>query len=127
MNPIVYVFSSRIGFVIGKYARKIHKFGSLYYHNPDGWEFRRRKYSLPVRAYWKWSEKMMVKCCDLEVCGNINIKNYIQTEYVKYNTKTTYIAYGSEIMPSSLTDTDPKYIDWLNKHDLRDRNFLNAA
>ena len=37
-NPIVYVLSSRIGFAIGKYVKKIHKLGGKYYHNPDGWK-----------------------------------------------------------------------------------------
>lgn len=123
-NPIVYVLSSRIGFAIGKYVRKIHKLGGLYYHNPDGWEFRRRKYSLPVRSYWKWSEKMMVKCCDLEVCDSVNIEKYIQTEYSKYNPKTTYIAYGAEIKPSLISDDDPRYTEWLEKNGLVDGLFF---
>lgn len=122
-SPIVYVLSSRIGFAMCMYARKIHQLGGRYYHNPDGWEFRRKKYILPVRCYWKWSERLMVKCCDLEICDSINIEKYILTEYAKYNPKTTYIAYGSEITPSSLTDNDPKYINWLNKYNLKDKNF----
>ena len=55
----------------------------MYFHNPDGWEFRRKKYSPPVRLYWKWSEKKMVKCCDLEVCDSKNIEKYIDTIYNK--------------------------------------------
>ena len=123
-NPIVYVLSSRIGFAIGKYVRKIHKCGGLYYHNPDGWEFRRRKYSFPVRLYWKWSEKMMVKCCDLEVCDSINIEKYIRVEYAKYKPRTTYIAYGAEIEPSLISDVDSRYTEWLNRNELVDKSFF---
>ncbi len=52
-----------------------------------GWEFRRKKYIPPVRAYWKWSEKMMVRCCDLEICDSVNIEDkrikFVGTVYDK--------------------------------------------
>ena len=122
-NFIVYVLSSRIGFAMGKYAKRIHSLGGQYYHNPDGWEFRRKKYPLPVRAYWKFSEKLMVKHADLEICDSINIEKYIQVEYKYYNPKTTYIAYGSDIKPSILSDDEPKYVEWLKKYGLSGNNY----
>jgi len=122
-NPIVYILASRIGPFVKKYVKRIHAAGGLVYQNPDGHEDWRGKWSLPVRKYWKFSEKMAVKNADLVICDSINIENYIKTEYKAFNPKTTFIAYGSDIKPSSLADDDATYQDWLQEHDLRDRQF----
>lgn len=122
-KPIVYVLSSRIGFAMGHFAKIIHKLGGQYWHNPDGWEFRRKKYFVLVRFYWKWSEKLMVRNADLEVCDSKNIEKYITTEYKRYKPKTTYIAYGSDIVPSKLSDDDPRYVEWLKKFGLTEHNY----
>lgn len=122
-RPIVYVLASRIGPFEKKYAERIHRAGGLIYQNPDGHEDWRRKWPWIIRRYWKFSERLMIKNCDLAVCDSKNIEKYILTEYKKYNPKTTYIAYGSEINPSKLSADDPKYIEWLNKNGLRDGEF----
>ena len=44
---------------------------------------------------------------------------YIQKEYFQYNPKTVYISYGADNKPSSLSDDDPIFIDWLKEHDLK--------
>ena len=36
--PIVYVLSSRVGPVMGHFAKKIHAMGGIYCNNPDGWK-----------------------------------------------------------------------------------------
>ena len=46
--------------------------------NPDGHEWLRAKWSLPVRKYWKISEQLMVKHADLLICDSKNIESYIQ-------------------------------------------------
>lgn len=117
-NPIVYVLACRIGPFIKKYVKKIHALGGKVYVNPDGHEWKRAKWSALVRKYWKESERMMVKHADLLICDSINIEKYIQEEYSKYNPKTTYIAYGAETTPSPLADDDPKYVEWLTKHEI---------
>ena len=66
------------------------------YLNPDGHEWKRAKWSMPVRAYWKISEKVMVRNADLLVCDSQNIERYIVNNYSRYQPKTTFIAYGSE-------------------------------
>ena len=35
----------------------------------------RAKWSAPIRKYWKISEQMMVKYCDLAICDSVNIKS----------------------------------------------------
>lgn len=45
--------------------------------NPDGHEWLRAKWPLLVRKYWKLSEQLMVKHCDLLICDSKNIEKYI--------------------------------------------------
>lgn len=122
-QPIVYVLSSRVGPVMGNYARKIHKLGGKVVHNPDGWEFRREKYIWIVRKYWKLSERLTVRAADLEICDSKNIEKYILEEYAAFKPKTTFIAYGSDVIPSKLTDDDPKYLGWLEKFNITRHNY----
>lgn len=122
-NPVVYVLSSRVGPVMGYFAKKIHKCGGVYYNNPDGREDLRRKYSKAVRRYWRVSERGMVKHSDLVICDSVTIEKHIKEDYKKFTPKTTFIAYGSDIIPSKLSDDDPKYVNWLKEHNLRDHQF----
>lgn len=71
----------------------------------------------PVRKYWKISEQMMVKYCDLAICDSLNIEKYIHECYdgkgIKgRNPKTTFIAYGADLAPSKLADNDEKLVNW---------------
>ena len=118
-NPVVYILACRIGPFMAKYVRKIHKLGGVVYVNPDGHEWKRAKWSAPVRKYWKISEKLMIKKADLVICDSKNIEKYIQSEYPAYNPKTTFIAYGSDTVPSKLTDEDETYLNWLNEKELK--------
>ena len=58
-NPIVYILACRIGPFAAHFKKKIHKLGGVVYVNPDGHEWKRAKWSAPVRKYWKISEKML--------------------------------------------------------------------
>ena len=122
-NPIVYILACRIGPFAAHFKRKIHRLGGVVYVNPDGHEWKRAKWSAPIRKYWKVSEKMMVNNCDLLICDSKNIEKYIQMEYGKYNPKTTFIAYGSETTPSTLSDNDKTYVDWLNEKGLKAKEY----
>jgi len=120
-HPIFYILTCRIGLFIGGLVRKIHALGGKYYLNPDGHEWMRAKWSLPVRKYWKWSEKKMVNTADVVVCDSVNIENYIKNEYS--HPHTTYIAYGADVEPSLLEDDDSKFTTWLDKHELKSHNY----
>lgn len=109
-HPIVYILACRIGPFAAHFQRVIHKLGGKLYINPDGHEWMRAKWSAPVRKYWKISERLMTKHCDLLICDSKNIEKYIHDEYGKYNPKTTFIAYGAETRKSKLADDDPKLI-----------------
>lgn len=116
-HPIVYIMACRIGPFMKHYYHKIHKLGGKVYLNPDGHEFRRAKWSAPIRKYWKISEQMMVKWTDLVICDSKTIEQYIHECYdgkgIKgRNPKTTFIAYGAETRKSKLEDNDKKLLDW---------------
>lgn len=123
VHPIVYIMASRIGPFEKWYVQRIHNAGGLVYQNPDGHEDWRRKWNPLIRRYWKFSERMAVKNADLVICDSKNIESYIKSEYSEYNPKTIFIAYGSHITPSTLKDDNPKYINWLTQHNLRDGEF----
>lgn len=122
-HPIVYILACRIGPFAAHFQRVIHKLGGKLYINPDGHEWMRAKWSAPVRKYWKISEQLMTKHCDLLICDSKNIEKYIHDEYEKYNPKTTFIAYGAETRKSKLTDDDPKLTAWYKKKGLSPKSY----
>lgn len=122
-NPIVYILACRIGPFAFVFRRFIHALGGKMYVNPDGHEWKREKWSLPIRKYWKISEKMMVKCADLLVCDSENIEKYIQREYKKYKPMTTYIAYGAEVNRSELLDDSEKLKEWYKEKQLTPKDY----
>lgn len=60
-----------------------------------------------MRRYWKASEELMVRHCDLLVCDLKSIERYIRDEYARYSPDMTYIFYGAEAYSSRLSDDDP--------------------
>ena len=117
-KPIVYILACRIGLWAKHFQKKIHRLGGKVYLNPDGHEWKRAKWSLLIRKYWKISERMMVKNSDLVICDSKNIEKYIQREYAKYKPKTTYIAYGAETQKSNLGDENSQYTSWLKEKEI---------
>lgn len=116
-HPIFYILTCRIGLFINSLVAQIKAIGGKYYLNPDGHEWKRAKWAAPVRHYWKWSESKMVACADLVICDSVNIEKYIRNEYWVQNT--TYIAYGADVIPSSLSDDDQRFQEWLHERELR--------
>jgi len=122
-NPLVYILACRIGPFMKHYVNKIHKLGGRVYVNPDGHEWKRAKWSAPVRAYWKLSEKLMVKDADLLICDSKAIEKYIQEDYEKYAPNTTFIAYGAETSKSKLADDAQELIDWYAEKKVRCKEY----
>ena len=116
--PVFYILACRIGPFIGYFKKKIRKRGGVLLVNPDGHEWKRSKWSPPVRKYWKISEKLMVKSADLLVCDSKKIEEYIQEEYRKYHPRTTYLSYGCDITPSCLSDDSEQFLSWLKEKGL---------
>lgn len=127
-KPIVYIMACRIGPFAKHFYKEIHRLGGEVYLNPDGHEWMRAKWSAPIRKYWKVSESMMVKYCDLVICDSVNIEKYIHECYdgkgIKGgNPKTTFIAYGAETRKSKLADDDTRLLDWYKKKGLTKKNY----
>lgn len=122
-NAIVYVLACRIGPFIGWYKKKLKKLGASLFVNPDGHEWKRAKWNSAIKAYWKFSEGLMVKHSDLLICDSINIENYIKKDYSKFNPKTIYIAYGADISKSILGDKDYTLINWYRKHNIKRKEY----
>ncbi len=122
-HPIVYILACRIGPFSSYFKKKIHNLGGKVYINPDGHEFMRAKWSLPIRKYWKFSEQMMVKNSDLIICDSINIEKYISETYKKYNPKTIFIAYGAETRKSKLSGENQQLLKWYKDRHLRAKEY----
>lgn len=60
--------------------------------NMDGLEWRRTKFSKPVRLFIKYAEKLAVKYSDVFVADSIGIQEYLKQTY---SIDSTYIPYGA--------------------------------
>lgn len=123
-HPIVYILACRIGPFMKCFYRKIHKLNGKIYLNPDGHEFLRAKWSVPVQKYWKISEQMMVKWSDRVICDSVTIEKYIHECYDgkgtgRRNPQTAFIAYGAETRKSKLPDEDIRILDWYKSKGLK--------
>ncbi len=123
-HPTVYILACRIGLWEGHYAKRIRKAGGQLIQNLDGHENWRKKWSWPIRVYWKISERVAVRNADLIVCDNRKIEEYIREEYNAYSPNTTFIPYGSDVAEAALKDDDPKYVNWLADHNLQDGKYI---
>lgn len=122
-HPIVYILACRIGPFIKHYKKKIKKLGGYLYINPDGHEWKRAKWKLPIKKYWKWSERLMVKHVDLVICDSKNIERYIREVYKKYNPDTRYIAYGSNIRSEEEGTGLKEAQEWYRQHEIRPKEY----
>ncbi|HTE12290.1 MAG TPA: DUF1972 domain-containing protein [Chitinophagaceae bacterium] len=71
--------------------------------NMDGLEWKRTKYSKPVRRFLKYAEKLAVLSSRYHIADSPVIKEYLDSTY---NIKSKYIAYGADLYP----DTDEKLL-----------------
>ncbi len=126
-HPVFYILACRIGPFISYFRKRIDALGGQLFVNPDGHEFLRAKWSGPVRRYWKYSERLMVKHAGLLVCDSRSIEKYIKKEYAAYQPKTVFIAYGAETAPSVLTDQDEKLTRWYETHGLQKKDYYLAV
>ena len=120
-QSIFYVLGNTIGAFVAPFARKIHKIGGRFYINPDGLEWKRAKWAKPIQAYLKYSEKIMTRHADLVISDNPGIESYIKEAYPW--SKTTYIAYGTDLSPTSLNSQDNKVREFYQKWQTQEKNY----
>ncbi|QEW09562.1 glycosyltransferase family 1 protein [Streptococcus sp. LPB0220] len=120
-QPVFYVLGNTIGAFVAPFARKIHKIGGRFYINPDGLEWKRAKWAKPIQAYLKYSEKIMTRHADLVISDNPGIESYIKEAYPW--SKTTYIAYGTDLSPTTLNSQDNKVREFYHKWQTQEKNY----
>jgi len=81
----------------GKYYPK----QSVIISNMDGLEWKRKKYSWPVRQYLRYAEKLAVKHSDYYIADSPVTQAYL---YEKYNIQCQYIPYGAAINEDNCGD-----------------------
>ena len=120
-QPIFYVLGNTIGAFVAAFARKIHQMGGQFYINPDGLEWKRAKWAKPIQTYLKYSEKIMTRHADLVISDNPGIESYIKEAYPW--AQTTYIAYGTDLSPTSLTSQDKKVRELYQKWQTHEKSY----
>ena len=121
-RPIFYILGNTIGGFIVPFAKMIHSVGGTLFVNPDGLEWKRAKWAKPVQRYLKFSEKMMVRYADLIVADNEGIEDYLQSEYSA--TNTTFIAYGTDLTPTTLTNESEKVRHYFEKWKIKEKEYF---
>ncbi len=120
-NPIFYVLGNTVGAFIAPFVKQIHNRGGRFFINPDGLEWKRSKWSRPVQAYLKFSEKQMTRQADLVISDNIGIDRYLKQVYPW--SKTYFIAYGTQTQPSRLTTADSKVRAYFQIFDISEKDY----
>lgn len=71
---------------------------SIIITNMDGLEWKRTKYSKPVRRFLKTAEKLAVKSSDFLIADSIAIESYLKQ---KYQRSSKFIAYGANLFTNA--------------------------
>lgn len=74
--------------------------------NMDGLEWKRSKYSKPVRRFLKYAEKLAIHTSDYLISDSLGIQSYIEKTYKE---QSEYIAYGAESFLKPVEDVILEY------------------
>ncbi len=124
-EPVIYILTCRIGPMIRLLSHRIRELGGELHINPDGHEWKRRKWPRPVQKYWKMSERQMIRESDLVICDSRQIETYIRQTYASYQPRTTFIPYGAKISGNGTAEQSKALDCFYRKHGLeRDGYYL---
>ena len=119
---IVYILGCRVGLLLRKHKRKLHKMHCVVVVNPDGLEWKRGKWNWIQKKVLLLSEKGLIKYSDFVVCDSVGIKNYVTNKYKKINSSNIeYIAYGCDLSKSSATEES--LLRWLSKFNVEKEQY----
>jgi glycosyltransferase involved in cell wall biosynthesis len=93
----------QLGYTSNSIWRRIWPKGVTQVINMDGLEWKRSKYSRPVRKFLRIAESWAVKHGDILIADSVGIRDYI---FEKYGKSSVYIPYGAEI-PSAYSPSVP--------------------
>lgn len=83
-----------LGYTSSSIWGKLYPKKSTILFNMDGMEWKRNKYSMPVKKFLFFAEKLAVRYSDFVVADSRMIQSYIEN---KYTVPTRYIPYGAQI------------------------------
>jgi rhamnosyltransferase len=115
-QPVFYILACRIGLFIPFFARRIRKCGGTLLLNPDGQEWKRRKWNAAIRRYWRYSEKKMISHADAAICDSRNIETSILEKYARYKPNTRYISYGVDAPQPLTAQCEEQFARWAKEH-----------
>ena len=93
-DGIIYVLGLKLFNYLWLKKNEVKRLGIKVYVNPDGLEWKRSKWSYPIKKFFLISEKLMLNNCDIIVCDGLGIEKYVHDKYPNLKDKTVYIAYG---------------------------------
>lgn len=121
LSPVIYILACRIGPFLWLYKKRFKKYGVNLYVNPDGHEWKRSKWNIWIKRYWKLSERLMVKQAALLICDSRNIEDYILKDYQRYNPQTMFIPYGADLISSDVGEEELNA--WFDKFKIQPNNY----
>lgn len=122
-NGSIYILGCTIGPLLSLFRNKFEQHGFKILLNPDGHEWKRDKWSYPVKKYLKFSEREMIRLSDLIICDSVTIQEYVRKDYARFNPVTRYLAYGSDINKSPLNADSYKVKQLFNKFHMKENNY----
>jgi glycosyltransferase involved in cell wall biosynthesis len=82
--------------------------------NIDGLEWRRDKWSKPIKQFLKLSEKVAVRFSNADITDNLSIKRYTSRQY---KSVSHLIAYGADhVLRREITEEDLVKFPFLDRH-----------
>lgn len=95
-NAIIYVLGLKMGPFLHVERNYFKKHNIKVFVNPDGLEWKRSKWSKPVKKYFLYAEKTMLNNCDGIICDSKGIQTYLEEAYPKNKVPKYFIAYGTK-------------------------------
>lgn len=92
-----------LGYTSSSVWGRLYPRGPVIINNMDGLEWKRAKYSRPVRAFLKYAESLAVKYAGHYIADSLPVRDYLQWQY---GIRSRYIPYGAEIY----TNKDEAYL-----------------
>jgi glycosyltransferase involved in cell wall biosynthesis len=71
--------------------------GPIIINNMDGMEWKRSKYSKPVRLFLRYAERLAVRYSHHYIADSTTVRDYLQW---RYGVRSRYIPYGAEVFHS---------------------------
>ena len=122
-GPVIYMLSYRVGPFLFLFKQSFKKYNIKLYLNPDGLEYKRKKWNKLARFYWRISGKLTAQFCDLIICDSREIQKIISVDFGNISGKTKYISYGAEFIGAECPVKNSKIEDWFKKNNINKKEY----